>query len=217
MLTEDEVRTLLDLAAARIEVTPAPLVRGHEATEAPNRSHLLPVVFAVIAVIAAVVIPVWLVGLRGQGGTEAPPLSGQTSSSASAKTPEPPGNTPRPAPGLPYYSVGADRVSGISHWRQAPFGTETFAATGHYSGMVNNRWYVVYAGTIGGQGADAGTGGIVIQTFDAKSDTHEVDLGPFPDKGTRQLTIVSVSGDVLTLTSQSGATTTFNLETERFE
>lgn len=127
-------------------------------------------------------------------------------------------STPIPVipPGITDYEVGPDRTPGISRLQQAPFGTETFAATGHYSGMVGNRWYVVYAGTIGPFGKHPNLGGITIQTFGATSDKREIDFGPYPDMGTHKLTILSVSGNVLTLRTETGATVTFDLVTRSF-
>jgi hypothetical protein len=121
---------------------------------------------------------------------------------------------PMPAPGVPVV-VPAARRTGISNLRQAPFGSQDFAVQNSYSGLVKGRWYVAYAGTVGGEGASSGQGGVRVLSADASqnADTGITDIGTFPVAGTTSLKVTGYAGDSITLLANTGATYTFNLDT----
>lgn len=124
--------------------------------------------------------------------------------------------TPAPAPGAAQPSVADNRVPGISSLRQAPFAPVDFAVQNSYSAKIKGRWYVAYAGTIGGEGADRGLGGIRILTADPGANTDLRDLGTFAASGTTGLKVTSHSGTTITLVSDTGDRLTFDLATLTF-
>lgn len=123
---------------------------------------------------------------------------------------------PMPAPGVPQDTAPDQRKPGITNLREAPFGQEDFAVINEYSGMVKGRWYVTYAGTVGGQGADAGSGGLKILSADAGSNTNLADVGTFPLAGTRHLRITGYTKSSVTVITDTGASRTLNLDTLKF-
>jgi hypothetical protein len=125
---------------------------------------------------------------------------------------EKPAVAPTAAPGVPAVSVPAARQAGISDLRQAPFGQADFAVQNSYSGPVNGRWYVAYAGTLG----SSGEGGVRVLSADATQNTDITDLGTFSVPGTTSLEVTGYSGDSITLVANTGATFTFNLDTLSF-
>jgi hypothetical protein len=122
---------------------------------------------------------------------------------------------PRPvaAPGVPAVVVPDARKAGISGLREAPFSSADFAVQNSYSGLVKGRWYVAYAGTLGGDLGSAGEGGVRVLSADATRNTGIKDLGTFPVAGTRSLKVIAYSGNSITLVANTGATFTFNLNT----
>jgi len=126
---------------------------------------------------------------------------------------KPPAQVAVPVPGVPTVVIPDARQTGISHLKQAPFGSGEFAVTDSYSGTIKGRWYVAYAGTLKGNPPVAGTGGIRILSSDPAATTgHITEVGTFPALGTTSLTITAYTGNTLTLTTQSGAAMTFNLD-----
>ena len=121
--------------------------------------------------------------------------------------------TPAAAPGVAQVTVPDSRVPGISSLRQAPFAPVDFAVQNSYSARVKGRWYVAYAGTIGGDSADRGEGGLRVQSADPGANTNMQDLGTFAAPGTTSLKVTSSSGSVITLVSGTGTTFTFDLST----
>jgi hypothetical protein len=124
---------------------------------------------------------------------------------------------PQAAPGVPTIVVPDARQHGISNLRQAPFGTADFAVRNSYSALVKGRWYVAYAGTIGGDVATSGEGGIRVLSADATQNNGITDLGTFAAAGTRSLEVTAYSGDTITLVANTGATFIFNLDTLTYQ
>ncbi|HEX2857949.1 MAG TPA: hypothetical protein VHO26_10830 [Propionibacteriaceae bacterium] len=118
---------------------------------------------------------------------------------------------PAAAPGAAHANVPDARVPGISDLRQAPFAPVDFAVQNSYSAKVKGRWYIAYAGTVGGNKADAGQGGVRVMSADPGANTNLQDLGTFPVAGTTSLKVTAGSGTVITLVSGTGATYTFDL------
>ncbi len=125
--------------------------------------------------------------------------------------------TAQSAPGVPDIEVKGDRSAGISDLRQAPFSSSTFAVEDSYQGMVKGRWYVVYAGTVGGEGPTAGQGGLRIMSADPGQNTNVADVGTFPAAGTSSLKVSAFSGTMLTLTTNTSTTLTFDLATLAYQ
>ncbi len=119
---------------------------------------------------------------------------------------------PAAAPGVPAVRVPDARHTGISGLREAPFASAGFAVQNSYSGLVKGRWYVAYAGTVGGDHGSAGQGGVRVLSADAAQNTDIRNLGTFPVTGTRSLKVISYSGDSIKLVANTGATFTFNLD-----
>ena len=124
---------------------------------------------------------------------------------------------PVAAPGVPVV-VGQDsRITGIAEMRQAPFPSADFAVQNSYSGPVHGRWYVAYAGTVGGAGATARQGGLRIMSADAEANTHIATVGTFPAPGTESLKVIAYSGSQITLLTDTGATLKFDLSTLSYQ
>ena len=127
-----------------------------------------------------------------------------------------PASSARPS-WLPSDDEPAPRVSGISNLKQAPFSQSAFEVKNAFYGMVGNRWYGVYVGTVGlADPAAAGQGGVYIVSADARANTNWRNLGPFPESGTSWLKITSYSGTTLTVTSNTGAMYRFDLSTLKY-
>ena len=120
---------------------------------------------------------------------------------------------PAAAPGAARVNVPDARVPGISSLRQAPFAPVDFVVQNSYSAKVKGRWYIAYAGTIGGNKADAGQGGVRVMSADPGANSNLQDLGTFPAAGTTSLKVTAGSSSVITLVSGTGSTFTFDLST----
>lgn len=138
-------------------------------------------------------------------------VAGAFPSHGASKPAQPTG--PAEAPGAARVSVPDNRTPGISSLHQAPFAAADFAVQNSYSAKIKGRWYVAYAGTIGGDRADSGQGGVRVMSADPGANTDMQDLGTFAQAGTTSLKVTASTGTVITLVSNTGATVTFDLST----
>ena len=189
-----EQRTLGPAAmrASRAETEPSlPVVR---APITPIRSRRAPqpvmrAAFAIAAVLALALFATQFVPSLDMGGAAANFFRGASSLSTSAHT-----------PGI---------VANPSH---TPFAASDFSATNLYQGYVNSQWVYIYAGEAWtNAAAQQGQGALRIY------DSHMALVGSYDAPGGAQsLRITGAQGGVLTLTTNTGATLTFNLATHTF-
>jgi hypothetical protein len=105
--------------------------------------------------------------------------------------------------------------SGIFDHPQPPFPAGWFTASNAWSGEADGDWWWVFAGQVGVDEPRAGDGGVVLleepDTNPASGATTQT--GPYVPAGAAVggLSVVSVSGDVVTLSDGAGETFAFNL------
>ena len=120
---------------------------------------------------------------------------------------------PAPAPGVARVTIPDNRAAGISSLRQAPFAPVDFSVQNSYSALIRGRWYIAYAGTTGGDEANAGQGAIRVMSAGPGANTDLKDLGTFASPGTASLKITSHTGTAITLATDTGSSVTFDLST----
>jgi hypothetical protein len=133
-----------------------------------------------------------------------PPLLSNGMPAGPATTP------PEPITSLP---------SGIWDNPSPPFGG-SFIAANAWSGKADGDWWWVFAGEVAADMPGAGDGGVVLME---EPDTDPVtgptrQSGPYlpPAAVVGALTVMSVSGDVLTLSDGGGETFTFDLASSSY-
>jgi len=116
----------------------------------------------------------------------------------------------------------AEAHSALSASHEGPFGSDHgFAATGHWTGEVDGRWYEVYAGAKVDPVSEAATRSELL-VFSApaapQGDESSRLLGTFapPGGGTEPLTITGANGDVLEVQTSTGETLRFDVATQSF-
>ena len=127
-----------------------------------------------------------------------------------SKLGRPPPNGPLPA-----------RISGISDQRSGPFPGPLYAVVNEWNGPVNGEWLIVYAGGphADHDGGPVATGGVRIYSEPIQPSINDalVSVGDRLSKLPGELSIISVSGDVMTVRNAAGTLTTFNLGTKTFQ
>jgi hypothetical protein len=121
------------------------------------------------------------------------------------------------------------RVTGIVEGPQTPPrnpGEPYFFSVSHWTGQVNGRWYIVWAGaTTEAPNPDGKTGGIssgvVVGLEPAKISSGEaakiVGIFPAPGGDREALNVAAASGSTLTLQSPGGETSSFDVATLRYD
>ena len=122
-----------------------------------------------------------------------------------------------PSAGLaPAAQAAPQRQAGIIAMRQGPFPRSTFDVRDVWQGPVGSDWVLAYAGAAPDAPAASPTRG-AIRVYTETADLHLTLLGTFPAaEGTGPLTITAISGTLLQLRTDSGATLTFDLQTRQY-
>jgi hypothetical protein len=124
-------------------------------------------------------------------------------------------------PGLTCANPGFSRQSGIYNFGQAPFSAGSFPARNSWLGLVGTDWLEVYAG-----GQSSNHDGVpdlaavrIVEVNETANHCHYEwkPLGDYTLGGHRWLKISAVNGTTMTLTTDDGATVTFNLLARRFQ
>lgn len=100
----------------------------------------------------------------------------------------------------------------VAHPGQGPFTADQFSATTLYRGWVGSRWVNVYAGEAWTNAA-AKQGKGALRVYDSQMRLTGVYTAP---GATKWLKIKSAQGSALSLTTNTGATLTFDLATNTF-
>lgn len=115
------------------------------------------------------------------------------------------------------------RQSGILNVRQGPVSVDEFLVNNSWQGPVNgsgSAWWVVWAGSMGPNGAFPGAPGIIVHVQTPTADGTgftDVSIGTFADqKADGPLSISAVNGTTIQLQSAAGHMYRFNLETNQF-
>ncbi len=184
------------MRASRAETEPSlPVVRA-PITPIRRRRAPQPVMRAAIAIAAVLALALFatqFIPSLDMGGLGANFFRGASSIHATA-------TAPALTPGIVALPV------------HAPFSAAEFSATTLYQGRVGSQWVYVYAGEAWTDAAaHQGAGALRIY------DSHQTLLGVYTAPGaTSSLTITSVHGAVVSLTTNTGATLTFSLATDTF-
>lgn len=124
-------------------------------------------------------------------------------------------------PGLVCANPGYTPQAGIYDFGQAPFSAGSFPVRNSWSGLVGSDRLEVYAG---GQSSNHdGTPDLaavrVVEANETANHCHYEwrPLGDYTLVGHRWLKITAVNGTVMTLTTDDGATVTFDLVARRFQ
>lgn len=115
------------------------------------------------------------------------------------------------------------RQAGILQVRQGPVSSQEFVVLNTWQGPMPGSasvWYVVWAGSTGSASANPGTPGVIVHLQEPTSDGYSVvdtTVGTFLDpKADGPLSIVSVTGAIVSLSSPSGHLFYFHLDTDQF-
>jgi hypothetical protein len=114
------------------------------------------------------------------------------------------------------------RLTGLVIDSHGPIGTnETFHATAHWAGHVDQEWLLVYAGARANPATNQNTASelrIYREPGEVNSGEPNVFLGSYapPGGGDEPLTISAASGDVLSVRTGTGANLTFNVGRRAF-
>jgi hypothetical protein len=112
------------------------------------------------------------------------------------------------------------RISGISDQRSGPFPGPLYAVVNEWNGPVNGEWLTVFA--VGPHadrdGGPVTTGGVRIYSEPIQPGINDVlvSVGDRLSKLPGELSIISVSGNVMTLRNVAGTLTTFDLGTKTY-
>lgn len=182
------------MRASRAETEPSlPVVRA-PVTQIQSRRTPRPIARASVAIAAALAIGLFATQFlpsMNMGGAAASFFRGVSSLQSHTTT-------------TPTLTAGV-----FAHPGQTPFAADVFSAHSLYQGQVGSQWLYVYAGeTWTNYVTRQGHGGLRVYN----SDKHLLGVYAAP-AAAQWLTIASAHGSVLTLTSDSGATLTFNLAT----
>jgi hypothetical protein len=121
----------------------------------------------------------------------------------------------------PPHTPDQPRQAGIDNgMHQGPFSATEFTVRNFWQGPVGTGWVLVYAGATTGIDGNAAQGALRLysEPTDTYGDYQLVPLGIYPaPTGDADLTITGVSGAVLSLSTASGRTLSFNLLTDQYQ
>jgi hypothetical protein len=113
------------------------------------------------------------------------------------------------------------RISGISDQRSGPFPGPLYAVVNSWQGPVNGEWLIVFAGGphTDRDGGPVATGGVRIYVGPIQPSIGEqfVAVGDRLSKLPGELSVISVSGNVMTLRNAARTVTTFDLGSKTFQ
>jgi hypothetical protein len=116
-----------------------------------------------------------------------------------------------------------ERQAGILEIRQGPVSSLEFAVVNTWQGPVPGSgavWYVVWAGSTGSNSPNPGTPGVIVHKQELTSDgysTVDTVVGTFADAtADGPLSIVSVTGFLVSMSSAAGHLYQFHLDTYQF-